>query len=300
MVKPVARRPLRRQQRPVIASLDNAGVLVQRHAREVVIGSALIILPGVILTLIATTLSFDRYQSLKGSVVSVPELVGGQRAATGIEDVILAIGLLLNNLAACLVGGYVATLVVRRQMGASVSIRAGYRAMVPRLPALFVAWVFGHCWLPLAGLALSRVRGGGVVTLIVLGIPAVLMLVTLTLVVSPVIVIERLGPFAAIRRSIRLARTDFGALYGFAFCSVVIGLVVQYGIAYLPRLSQATGLVAFGRFGWLIEGVAGQLGRLISIPLVAAATAFVYVEVRMSREGMDLVIDADRAFGTAA
>lgn len=263
-------------------------------------GSALIILPGVILTLVATTLSFDRYQSLKGSVVSVPELVGGQRAATGIEDLVLAIGLLLNNLAACLVGGYVATLVVRRQMGASVSIRVGYRAMVPRLPAMFVAWVFGHCWLPLAGLALSRVRGGGVVTLIVFGIPAVLVLVTFTLVVSPVIVIERLGPFAAIRRSIRLARTDFGALYGFAFCSVVIGLVVQYGIAYLPRLMQATGLVAFGRFGWLIEGVAGQVGRLISIPLVAAATAFVYVEVRMSREGMDLVLDADRAFGPAA
>ena len=263
-------------------------------------GSALIILPGVIVTLIATTLSFDRYQSLKGSIVSVPELVGGQRAATGIEDLVLAIGLLLNNLAACLVGGYVATLVVRRQMGASVSIRAGYRAMLPRLPSLFVAWVFGHCWLPLVGLALARVRGGGVVSLIVFGFPAVLLLVTFTLVVSPVIVIERLGPFAAIRRSIRLARTDFGALYGFAFCSVVIGLVVQYGIAYLPRLLQATGLVAFGRFGWLIEGVAGQLGRLISIPLIAAATAFVYVEMRMSREGMDLVLDADRAFGPAA
>jgi hypothetical protein len=112
-----ARPPLRRQQRPIIASLDNGGVLVQRHAREVVLGSALVIIPGVVLTLVATTLSFDRYQSLKGSVVSVPELAGGQRAATGIEDLVLAIGLLLNNLAACVVGGYVATLVVRRQMG---------------------------------------------------------------------------------------------------------------------------------------------------------------------------------------
>lgn len=264
-------------------------------------GSALIILPGVVLTLIATTLSFDRYQSLKGSIISVPELVGGRRAATGIEDFVLVIGLLLNNLAACLVGGYVATLVIRRQMGAPITIGAGYRAMLPRLPALFVAWVVGHCWLPLAGLALSRVRGGGgAVALIVFGVPAVLVLVTLTLVVSPVIVLERLGPFAALRRSVRLARTDFGGLYGFAFCSVVIGLVVQYGIAYLPRLLQGSGLIAFGRFGWLIEGVAGQLGRLISIPLVAAATAYVYVEVRMTREGMDLVLDADRAFGPAA
>lgn len=283
-----------------MGSLDSGGVFVQRHAREVVVGSALIILPGVVLTLIATTLSFDRYQSLKGSVVSVPELVGGQRAATGIEDIVLAIGLLLSNLAACLVGGYVATLVVRRQMGAAVTMHAGYRALAPRLPALLVAWLVGHCWLPLAWLALSRVRGGGVVTLIVLGVPAVLLLVTCTLLVAPVIVIERLGPFAAIRRSVRLARTDFGALYGFAFCSVVIGLVVQYGIAYLPRLLQATGLLTFGRFGWLIEGVTGQLGRLVSIPLVAAATAYVYVEVRMSREGMDLVIDADRAFRPAA
>lgn len=52
-------------------------------------------------------------------------------------------------------------------------------------------------------------------------------------------------------------------LFGFVVTSVLIGLLVQYGMAYLPRLLQATDLVSFGRFGWLIEGAAGQRGRMV-------------------------------------
>jgi hypothetical protein len=271
--------------------------MVQRGFREVVAGSAFIILPGVALTLMATTLTFDRYQTLKGSVVSVPELFSGRRAATGVEELLAYVGLALNNLAACLVGGYVATLVVRRQTGVALSIRAGYRAMLPRLHVLFIAWVIGHCWIPLAGLTLAHVRGSGWLPLIVFGAPIAVVLSTMTVLAAPAIVVERLGPLKGLGRSWRLARLNFRTLFAFVIGSAVIGLLVQYGIAYLPRLMQAVGLISFGRFGWLIEGVAGQLGRLVSVPLVAAATAFVYLELRMTKEGMDIVIDADRAFG---
>ncbi len=117
---------------------------------------------------------------------------------------------------------------------------------------------------------------------------------------APAIVVERLGPFAGLRRSINMARTNFSTLFAFVVASVVMGLVLQYGIAYLPRLLEAIGLVSFGRFGWLIEGVAGQLGRLISLPLVASATVFIYLEMRMRREGLDLVVAADAAFAGPA
>ena len=47
--------------------------------------------------------------------------------------------------------------------------------------------------------------------------------------------------------------------------------------------------MTFGSFGWLFEGVAGQLAQLLTIPLVALATAAFYVQLRVHAEGMDLV-----------
>ncbi len=290
-------RRLRRQQRPIIGSLDTGGVMVQRNAREFVLGSGFIILPGVVLNLIGTSLAFDRYQSFKRSIISVPELLGGQKAATGIEQLLAYLGLLVNSLSACLVGGFVAALVVRFRMGIPVTIRAGYQGLWRRTPALLVAWVIGHCWVVLVGLGLAQVTGSALVPLVFLCSPVVAVFVALTALVSPVIVIERLGIGRGLRRALGMAKRSFGTVFSFVLASTFVGVVVQYGIAYLPRLLQATGLVAFGRFGWLIEGAAGQLGRLISTPLIAAATACLYLELRMKLEGMDLTLDADRAFG---
>ena len=289
---------LRRQPRPVLGSLDAAGVLVQRHAREFVVGSAWILLPGIAIGLVATTLAFDRYQSLKGAAISVPELLGGQQAATGVEELLWYVGLAIASLAACIVGGFVATLVVQHSRDQPLSVGAAYRALVARVPALAFAWLLGHAWFPLVLVLLGNVAGTGFVVLAVLASPLVVVAVTFTLLAAPSIVVEGLGPIGGLRRAWRLARTRFGLLFGFVCASVIIGLLVQYGIAYLPRLLQATGLVSFGRFGWLIEGMAGQLGRLVSTPLIATATALVYLEVRMTAEGMDLVVEADRAFGT--
>jgi len=293
-------RRMRRQQRPIIGSLDSAGAMLQRNMREIVVGSAWILVPSVALNLFATTLAFDRFRTFRGSTISIPELFGGRESASSVEDLLWYLGLVVTSITACLVGGYVSTLVVRRQLGMPMRIRGGYRAMLPRLPALLVAWLLGHAWFPLVALILAKVDSTALPALIIFGGPFVLVLATMTLCASPAIVIERLGPLAGLRRAWRLGKANFGILFGFVASSVVIGVLVQYGIAYLPRLLQATGLLTFGRFGWLIEGVAGQLGRLMSTPLVAVATVLVYLEMRMTTEGMDLTLDADRAFGVSA
>lgn len=290
-------RRMRRQQRPVIGSLDAAGALMQRNMREIVVGSAWILVPSVALNLIATTLAFDRFRTFRGSTISIPELFGGRKSASTVEDLLWYLGLVVTSLTASLVGGYVATLVVRRQLGLPMRIRGGYRAMLPRLPALLVAWLLGHAWFPFVALLLANVSSDVLPALVVFGSPVLLVLATMTICASPAIVVERLGPLAGLRRAWRLGKANFSMLFGFVAASVAIGVLVQYGIAYLPRLLQATGLLTFGRFGWLIEGVAGQLGRLISTPLIAVASVLVYLEVRMTTEGMDLVLDADRAFG---
>lgn len=293
--RPILRR-MQRHQRPIIGSLDGAGVMMQRHAREVLVGSALIVLPGVAVNLVAATLAFDRYESFSGSIVSIPELVGGSRASTGVEELLWFIGVMVNSLSACLAGGYLASLVVRRHAGLALTIRTGYRGMARCIPSLLVAWLIGHSWFILSAWGLRGVGGTGLISLILLGLPVVLVLTTMTVVVAPAIVIERIGPFAGLARAWRLARIGFGTLFGFTLASVILGSVVQYGIAYLPRLLEQTGLITFGRFGWLIEGVAGQLGRLVGLPIIALATALMYLEMRMALEGMDLSIEAERVF----
>src|SRR6185437_1281841 len=108
--------------------------------------------------------------------------------------------------------------------------------------------------------------------------------------------IEQTGALDGLRRAMRLARARLGACFGFVCAAGTVGLALRFGITFLPRLAESTGLVTFGSLGWLFEGVAGQLAQLLTIPLVALATAAFYVQLRVHTEGMDLVLAADRAF----
>ncbi len=69
------------------------------------------------------------------------------------------------------------------------------------------------------------------------------------------------------------------------------------GLATLAPLLEVTGFITFGGAAWLVQGVLVQIGVLVVVPLVALATAQMYLEVRLDAEGLDLVIDADAAFG---
>ena len=129
--------------------------------------------------------------------------------------------------------------------------------------------------------------------------PLLLVLVAFTVFVSPIVMVERVGPLAAIARSYRLARLRFGTTVGLAITSALVGLWIRFGITWLPRLLEEVNLVEFGRFGWLVEGVAGQLGLLLAVPVVAAATAWAYLEVRIGAEGLDLAMEAETVFGRA-
>ena len=289
-------RRLRRQQRPVLGSLDNAGALLARHTRLVLVGSAVVLLPGVVLNVVATGLAFDRYQSVSGSVASLPELFGAGRASSGIESVLWYLGTVINSLAAALVGGYVTALVVQRQVTTMLSAGQALGTLVRRLPALVLAWLVGHSWI-VAGAWLVGHSSTWSGIVLVVGVPLSFALIVHTALVSAAIVCEGLGPFAALRRSWQLAHRQFSVVSGFVAASAILGLFVQYGITILPKALDAVGLLSFGRFGWIVQGVAAQLGRLISVPLVALATALLYLDLRMKTEGMDLVIDADRSFG---
>jgi hypothetical protein len=282
--------------RPVLGSVDGGARLFQRHARVLVLGSAVFIVPVVALNVLATTLVFDRFDSFDDSVVSLPELTGGAAATTGVESVLLLLGVYLSGLAVALCGGLAAEVVIRHRLGRVITLGACVGATVRRLPALTTAWFVGHLWMVIAAPVLVLASSATSAWTAVLLSPVLLLVVACTLYASPVVIIEQAGPLRALARSYRLARMRFGAAVGIVVTTGLVGLWIRFGITWLPRLLEATGLVTFGRFGWLVEGVAGQVGLLLAVPVVGAGTAWAYVEARLGAEGLDLAMESQSVF----
>jgi hypothetical protein len=282
---------------PVLSSVDGGARLFQRNARTLLVGSALFIVPIVALNVVAASLAYDRFDTFDGAVISLPELIGGAAATTGVESLILFLGIYLTGLAVALCGGLAAEVVSRHRLGMGVELGVVLRATGRRIPALAVAWFVGHLWMLIASpvLVLASTEVAAWAGLLVS--PLLLVLVAFTLFVSPVVMVERVGPFAALARSYRLSRLRFGTTVGLAVSSALVGLWIRFGITWLPRLLEEVELVEFGRFGWLVEGIAGQLGMLLAVPVVAAATAWAYLEVRLAAEGLDLAMEAEAVFG---
>lgn len=288
---PTRRLRLRRNRTHILSALDGGGTILQRRARDVLVGSSLLLLPLVALNLWATSLAFDRTGS------TTLTAFGGDDVGTGIEDVAALLVVVLASFAAALVGYLAATILITDRFGRTVTLRAALGATVRRLPVLVVAWALGHFWVPFfATWSLSSPSGdtGGRLTLVAM---AAAFLASATLLVVPVMAAEHLGPWKALRRAWRLARLRFGSVLGFVLGSSAVGGLLFAGIAYLPALAELAGFVTFGDFGWLAQGIAAQLAVIIVVPLVALATAQLYLEVRLDAEGMDIVLDADVAFG---
>ena len=286
----------RRHQRPVLGPLDAAAATLQRNAREVLLGPALLLVPVAALNLIVSNLVYDDFASFDDAAVSLPEFVGGVESASGVETLLAYIGVLTGSLAVALVGGYTTVLVLRQANGLAVTIGACLRGLARRLPALLLAWVVGHAWIVLGAVGLVQLSGADMAPFLLLVVPLALFLVTFTALVSPVIVAERAGFVRGLRRSIRLVRLRFGAVFGFVLLSILLGGGLRAMITWTPQLLEDAGMITFAGSTWLAEGVAGQLAPLVVAPWIALATSKLYLQVRMDAEGMDLMVEGDRAF----
>ena len=292
-LRTVAPRPLRlrRSRSQILAALDGGGSVLQRRGRDVLVGSAILLIPLVALNLWATTEAFDRDGSTTLSAF------GGDEVGTGIEDLAAMLVAVMASFAAALVGFFAASILIGDRFGRRITLWSAMRATVRRLPAILVAWALGHIWLPFFVVWALASPSEDTAARLFLVLPSAALLASATLLVIPVMVAERAGPMRSLRRSWRLAGLRFGSAFGFVIASALIGGLLLTGITLLPSLAEWSGFLTFGDYGWLAQGIAGQLGVIIVIPLIALGTAQMYLEVRLDAEGMDLALDADLAFG---
>jgi len=283
----VARPRLRRSERLILGSFDGAAHALQQRARLVLLGAGALMLPMMALNLLASVLAFNSFGSL--------DTLFADRGYVGVENGTVFLAIVVQSFTAHLIGAYVATFLVRHQLGREPTIGECLGATLRRLPMLLLTWLFTHWWAVLiALLAVNAPTAFAGLSFFIL--PVVAMFTAMVLPVVPVLMAERLG-LRSIPRAVRLARTRFGAVYGFVFACAIISGSLFFFIAELPYLLERTGLVTFGSVGYLVQGVTMQLALLIVLPLSALATAQLYLQLRVHAEGIDISMAADRAFG---
>jgi len=285
--RPVPR--LRRTERLAVGSVDGGAHVLQRRGRDLLVGSSLLMLPmvGVYLLLAFVAYGeFDRFESLVGD-----------RGYLGVQKGLSLLAIVVESLTAHVVGAYVALYLVRYQMGGEPRMGQVLKVVATRSHTLVATWLLvrGVPLLPI-GLIHLNSTNESMVGLTLLFSPLVALVIAWTLFVSPVVMCEGLQ-VGAIRRARRLASTRSGQVYGFVWASTFMAGVLFVCIAALPDLAESTGLVTFGPYGWLIQGLAVPMALIVVMPFSAAITAQLYLQTRVQAEGLDIVLAADRAFG---
>ncbi|UKF31119.1 hypothetical protein [Clavibacter phaseoli] len=269
-------------------------------------------------------------------VLSAREADQGPLIAGGVAAVVIAgiVTIVLSIVASAFLQGVVASEVARGTLGERLRMRALWRLARPRIMPLVLwslsltaAWtlVFGVLVGIVALLVLAG--GAGIVAGILVGVLGVMGLVVVSAWVSTrlalvpsAIVIERLRPLAAARRSWSLTIGSFWRVLGILLLTAVIvstaANVVTVPLTLLTSILQTVlfpnGELDFQTFdasvvfylgaqllSVVVSVVVGSIGAVVT----SANAAILYIDLRMRREGLDLELARfaeERAAGAAS
>jgi hypothetical protein len=283
------RRPVRlkRTDRIVVGSIDAGAHVLQRRARHLLLGAAVFMLPMAALQLFLSAFAWSRFDRIEGLM--------GDHGYLGAERGAALVTFVVASLTAHLVGAYAARYLITYQLGGDPHLWSTVRVVVRRLPVLFVTWAVSHSWLVFAALIYLNGSLDLVGSLALVLSPLITVITAFTLFVAPVAIGEHRRD--VLRRAMSLARSRFGAAYGFVWANLLVAAVLSGSITLLPVMAETTGLLTFGSYRWLFQGVAAQMALLVVVPFSAVATAQLYLQTRIQAEGLDIVIAADRVFG---
>jgi glycerophosphoryl diester phosphodiesterase family protein len=144
-------------------------------------------------------------------------------------------------------------------------------------------------------LALAGVPVGGVVAVAVLGgiatVVVEIMVQVRLCITIPAVVLERIGPLSAVRRSWQLTRGSFWRLFGINLLTGLIASIAA-GVLEIP-FSIGAGVAGSSR-GTIVALIIGAIGSIVSAtvvrPFSAGVTVLLYLDMRMRREGLDLAL----------
>jgi hypothetical protein len=225
-------------------------------------------------------------------------------------------GAITTLLSSILLSGMLTVIVGRAVFGAGITIGEAWQRVRGRLPALIcytLLWVFGVVVIIAAVVfvvvAVASVSGGTAFVLAIpLGLGLIALLVYLWTVLSfapPLIVLERLGVFEAVARSVRLVRGDFWRVLGIRLLATIVASIVAGAVSIpfsltgqillLSSESVTTTLIALA-----LVAIGGAVGQVITAPFSAGAVVLLYTDRRIRAEAFDLVLQTGAAIAPGA
>jgi hypothetical protein len=216
----------------------------------------------------------------------------------------------ITLVATLLLTGMLTVVLSRAVLGQDIDAKQAWTEAKPRLPALIGVTVLVfliELGLGIAllgpGLAIAAAGGPGaaVALTLLVGIPlfcflAVYLYVAFAL-APAVVVLEKQSVVASLRRSRRLVKgawwRTFGILLLVNIIAAIVGNIFQGIFLFAAYIAGGAG-AGFENFNpyelapLIITGVGAIVGAAITWPFTAVASALIYVDRRMRREGLDL------------
>ena len=214
--------------------------------------------------------------------------------------------------------GLLTVVIGRSVLGQKITAGEAWRIARPRLPALIgatllIPLILLGIWfvyvVVLLILVAAGAPGGLVGVIAVLGAIAALVLTIWFAIMfrmaGPVVVLERDGPARSLARSWRLVQRSFWRVFGISLLAGVIVLVTA-GVLQIP-FTLIAGATGGGNsflpgtngsvLGAVIIAVGGIVSGAVARPISAGVAVLLYVDLRMRREGLDLVLQTAAASG---
>ncbi|MGO8885038.1 MAG: hypothetical protein ACLQI7_15290, partial [Streptosporangiaceae bacterium] len=206
--------------------------------------------------------------------------------------------------------GVLTSVIGRGVLGRKVGIGEAWRITAPRLPAVLGATLLSGLigvalWIPyLLILVLLIVAHAGVVAGVV-GVLGFLVMLCVTVAVwvgfslaPAAVVLERMGPWQGLKRSWRLVSGSFWRVLGILLLTIVIVIIVSFvldipfGIIELLAGSGSflSSAAAASIPGLIVAAIASIVIGTLTRPLLAGVSVLLYLDMRMRKEGLDLVL----------
>jgi len=192
-----------------------------------------------------------------------------------------AVGLLINALAGKLAQGACFRAVADAYLGDPIAARPSLRYALRRLPALVGVSILG-----------TLLASIGLIFCIV---PGVYLWVAFFVAVQALLV-EGVGPIKALGRSRRLVKGRWWPMFGVALVGYFLVFIVSGVVSGL-----VLGVSSIGSHGTVVGFVLATLsttvGSMLTTPAVAAFATVAYIDLRVRKEGFDLLLLAQRLGG---
>jgi hypothetical protein len=303
--------------------LDGAFTSIRRNPRATLGIAALLLTASAVIT---TTLSLFLVHYVGSLNLPTPgqQLTTSQAThlLTRIGEVLAptaAVSIVLAFIVDTVLTGLLTVVIGRSVLGHKITAGDAWRIARPRMAALvgatlLIPLILIGLWavyaLVLVVLALAHAPGPLIGSLAALGaITGIVLTVWFTIMfrmAGPAVVLEREGPARSLARSWRLVRGSFWRVLGITLLAGLI-VVVTAGVLQIPfgvlsalagggnsLLPSTGGNVA----GILISAVGGVVAGAVARPISAGVAVLLYVDLRMRREGLDLILQTAAAGGS--